>query len=89
MSWLLQDDKIIDLKLLRSALAPKSPFRVEPNLEQSSVFNIFFQVPPCDTETYYEGYEKFLAFRDIFINIYINQPKLFRTQKLYHLRYKT
>ncbi|XP_017479520.1 PREDICTED: uncharacterized protein LOC108376126 [Rhagoletis zephyria] len=50
---------------------------------------ISLNVPPCDTETFYGGYEQWPSFRDMFTAVYINHPKLTKAQKLYHLRYKT
>ncbi|XP_036329665.1 uncharacterized protein LOC118741797 [Rhagoletis pomonella] len=79
--------KIADqLSLIKAIAAPSPPPRVE---HTSAEANVFLQVPPCDTETFYGGYEEWPAFRDMFTAVYINHPKLSRAQKLYHLRYKT
>ncbi|XP_036342045.1 uncharacterized protein LOC118751347 [Rhagoletis pomonella] len=79
--------KIADqLSLIRAIAAPSPPPRVE---HTSAEANVFLQVPPCDTEIFYGGYEEWPAFRDMLTAVYINHPKLSRAQKLYHLRYKT
>ncbi|XP_075158160.1 uncharacterized protein LOC142231438 [Haematobia irritans] len=47
------------------------------------------KVPPCDTEMFSGGYDKWPSFRDMFTAIYVNHPKLSPAQKLFHLRGKT
>ncbi|XP_059224813.1 uncharacterized protein LOC131997647 [Stomoxys calcitrans] len=47
------------------------------------------KVPPCDTEIFSGGYEKWPSFRDMFTAIYGRHPKLSPAQKLFHLRAKT
>ncbi|XP_075167628.1 uncharacterized protein LOC142239732 [Haematobia irritans] len=47
------------------------------------------KVPPCDTELFSGGYDKWPSFRDMFSAIYIKHPKLSPAQKLFHLRAKT
>ncbi|XP_075158038.1 uncharacterized protein LOC142231308 [Haematobia irritans] len=47
------------------------------------------KVPPCDTEIFSGGYDKWPSFRDMFSAIYGKHPKLSPAQKLYHLRAKT
>ncbi|XP_059222988.1 uncharacterized protein LOC131996859 [Stomoxys calcitrans] len=47
------------------------------------------KVPPCDTELFSGGYDKWPSFRDMFTAIYIKHPKLSPAQKLFHLRSKT
>ncbi|XP_075158202.1 uncharacterized protein LOC142231478 [Haematobia irritans] len=47
------------------------------------------KLPPCDTELFNGGYEKWPCFRDMFTAIYIKHPKLSPAQKLFHLRAKT
>ncbi|XP_075163012.1 uncharacterized protein LOC142235634 [Haematobia irritans] len=47
------------------------------------------KLPPCDTELFHGGYDKWPSFRDMFSAIYIKHPKLSPAQKLFHLRAKT
>ncbi|XP_059224007.1 uncharacterized protein LOC131997304 [Stomoxys calcitrans] len=47
------------------------------------------KVPPCDTELFSGGYDKWPSFRDMFSAIYAKHPKLSPAQKLFHLRSKT
>ncbi|XP_075147221.1 uncharacterized protein LOC142221389 [Haematobia irritans] len=47
------------------------------------------KVPPCDTELFSGGYDKWPSFRDMFSAIYVKHPKLSPAQKLFHLRAKT
>ncbi|XP_075158210.1 uncharacterized protein LOC142231486 [Haematobia irritans] len=47
------------------------------------------KVPPCDTEVFSGGYDKWPSFRDMFSAIYIKHPRLSPAQKLFHLRAKT
>ncbi len=56
---------------------------------QEASSGIHLEVPACDTEIFYGGYEEWPSFRDMFTAVYINHPKLSKAQKLYHLRYKT
>ncbi|XP_059225279.1 uncharacterized protein LOC131997762 [Stomoxys calcitrans] len=47
------------------------------------------KLPPCDTEIFSGGYDKWPSFRDMFSAIYGNHPKLSPAQRLFHLRAKT
>lgn len=47
------------------------------------------KVPPCDTELFNGGYDKWPSFRDMFSAVYAKHPKLSPAQKLVHLRAKT
>ncbi|XP_075157832.1 uncharacterized protein LOC142231099 [Haematobia irritans] len=47
------------------------------------------KLPPCDTELFSGGYDKWPGFRDMFSAIYIKHQKLSPAQKLFHLRAKT
>lgn len=47
-----------------------------------------FKVPPCNTHIFYEGYEEWPSFRDMFTAVYIDKPRIPPVQKLYHLRLK-
>ncbi|XP_049318625.1 uncharacterized protein LOC125780372 [Bactrocera dorsalis] len=78
------------LKLIK-AIAPTPHSRVElPQIyNQEASSGIQLEVPECDTETFYGGYEEWPSFRDMFTAVYINHPQLSKAQKLYHLRYKT
>lgn len=51
------------------ATQPCSPFRVERISEEASSSNKYLQVPACDTETFYGGYEECPAFRDMFTTV--------------------
>ncbi|XP_050338614.1 uncharacterized protein LOC126765058 [Bactrocera neohumeralis] len=79
------------LKLIK-AIAPTPHSRVElPQMQQyqEASSGIHLEVPACDTETFYGGYEEWPSFRDMFTAVFINHPQLSHAQKLYHLRYKT
>lgn len=64
---------------------PKITF--ETNTSENHGFSL--KVPPCDTELFSGGYDKWPSFRDMFSAIYSNHPKLSPAQKLFHLRAKT
>ncbi|XP_049306069.1 uncharacterized protein LOC125776646 [Bactrocera dorsalis] len=78
------------IKLIK-AIAPTPHSRVElPQIDnQEARSGIQLEVPACDAETFYGGYEEWPSFRDMFTAVYINHPQLSKAQKLYHLRYKT
>ncbi|XP_049305981.1 uncharacterized protein LOC125776620 [Bactrocera dorsalis] len=79
------------LKLIK-AIAPTLHPRVElPQMQQyqEASSGIQLELPACDAETFYGGYEEWPSFRDMFTAVYINHPQLSQPQKLYHLRYKT
>ncbi|XP_049315627.1 uncharacterized protein LOC125779110 isoform X1 [Bactrocera dorsalis] len=79
------------LKLIKT-IAPTPHPRVElPQMQQyqEASSGIQLELPACDTETFYGGYEEWPSFRDMFTAVYINHPQLSQAQKLYHLRYKT
>ncbi|XP_049315645.1 uncharacterized protein LOC125779117 [Bactrocera dorsalis] len=79
------------LKLIK-AIVPTPHPRVElPQMQQyqEASSGIQLELPACDTETFYGGYEEWPSFRDMFTAVYINHPQLSQAQKLYHLRYKT
>ncbi|XP_075151077.1 uncharacterized protein LOC142225183 [Haematobia irritans] len=72
----------------RSAQQSESTLgQTSARLSQESGFSL--KVPPCDTELFHGGYDKWPSFRDMFTAIYINHPKLSPAQKLFHLRAKT
>ncbi|XP_049315700.1 uncharacterized protein LOC125779129 [Bactrocera dorsalis] len=79
------------LKLIK-AIAPTPHPRVElPQMQQyqEASSGIQFELPACDTETFYGGYEEWPSFRDMFTAVYIKHPQLSQAQKLYHLKCKT
>jgi len=47
------------------------------------------RLPPCDTETFNGDYLRWPTFRDLFSAIYINNPRLSKVDKLFHLNAKT
>ncbi|XP_075157769.1 uncharacterized protein LOC142231036 [Haematobia irritans] len=55
----------------------------------SDTLGYSLKVPPCDTEVFSGGYDKWPGFRDMFSAIYGKHPKLSPAQKLFHLRAKT
>ncbi|XP_075163644.1 uncharacterized protein LOC142236255 [Haematobia irritans] len=61
--------------------------RTESKSPEETGFSL--KLPPCDTELFSGGYEKWPCFRDMFTAIYIKHPKLSPAQKLFHLRAKT
>lgn len=64
------------------------PISKEENVSHTDrVFSL--KVPPCDTEFFSGGYDKWPSFRDMFSAVYINHTKLSPAQKLFHLRAKT
>ncbi|XP_061388208.1 uncharacterized protein LOC133323285, partial [Musca vetustissima] len=50
---------------------------------------VCIKVPPCDTKDFHGSYEEWPTFRDMFMAIYGNHPRLTPAQKLYHLKNKT
>uniref|UniRef100_W8ACZ8 Uncharacterized protein n=1 Tax=Ceratitis capitata TaxID=7213 RepID=W8ACZ8_CERCA len=77
------------LKLISAVNQPMSSSQIEPRPKIVEQPEIYLQLPPCDTETFYGGYDEWPSFRDMFTAVYINHPLLSPAQKLYHLRYKT
>ena len=75
------------LKLIK-AIAPTPHPRVElPQVQsQEASSGIHLEVPTCDVETFFGGYEEWLSFRDMFTVVYIYHPKLSETQNLHRLR---
>ncbi|XP_075161791.1 uncharacterized protein LOC142234512 [Haematobia irritans] len=47
------------------------------------------RLPPCDTDIFKGGYSEWPTFRDLFSAIYINNPRLSKVEKLFHLTQKT
>ncbi|XP_036345253.1 uncharacterized protein LOC118754485 [Rhagoletis pomonella] len=79
--------QIGDQLLLLNQATNTTPTPSMSQPQENSSFGL--KVPPCDTETFYGGYEQWPSFRDMFTAVYINHPKLTKAQKSYHLRYKT
>ena len=48
-----------------------------------------FHVPPCDIEIFSGDYLKWPSFRDLFTAVYINNTRLSKVEKLFHLNAKT
>ncbi|XP_059217443.1 uncharacterized protein LOC131994669 [Stomoxys calcitrans] len=74
----------IERQKLESATQQKRP---EAKVVDESGYAL--KVPPCDTECFSGGYDKWPSFRDMFTAIYTKHPKLSAAQKLFHLRAKT
>ncbi|XP_073821398.1 uncharacterized protein [Musca autumnalis] len=55
----------------------------------SNETNFSLKVPPCDTEIFSGGYDKWPSFRDMISAIYSKHSQLSDAQKLFHLRAKT
>ncbi|XP_075150745.1 uncharacterized protein LOC142224851 [Haematobia irritans] len=47
------------------------------------------RLPPCEANVFKGGYREWPTFRDLFSAIYINNPKLSKVEKLFHLTQKT
>ncbi|XP_075150439.1 uncharacterized protein LOC142224542 [Haematobia irritans] len=75
----------IERHKLEKSLRPAA--QSENILSDSTGYSV--KVPPCDTELFSGGYDKWPSFRDMFSAIYIKHPKLSPAQKLFHLRAKT
>ncbi|XP_075151078.1 uncharacterized protein LOC142225184 [Haematobia irritans] len=69
-------------KLARESLMTQN-MAVDPN----STPNL--RLPPCDTDIFKGGYSEWPTFRDLFAAIYINNPRLSKVEKLFHLTQKT
>ncbi|XP_059223278.1 uncharacterized protein LOC131997037 [Stomoxys calcitrans] len=52
-------------------------------------FSPALRLPPCDTDVFKGGYREWPTFRDLFSAIYINNSKLSKVEKLFHLTQKT
>ncbi|XP_036345252.1 uncharacterized protein LOC118754483, partial [Rhagoletis pomonella] len=76
--------QIGDQLLLLNQATNTTPTPSMSQPQENSSFGL--KVPPCDTETFYGGYEQWPSFRDMFTAVYINHPKLTKAQKSYHLR---
>ncbi|XP_075151112.1 uncharacterized protein LOC142225221 [Haematobia irritans] len=77
---------LIDIEKSKMDSSLRKNEKDEPKLEETGYS---LKVPPCDTEIFSGGYDKWPGFRDMFSAIYINHPKLSPAQKLFHLRAKT
>ncbi|XP_059223988.1 uncharacterized protein LOC131997292 [Stomoxys calcitrans] len=79
---------ILDLMQIEKQKHETSVLRDAPESKcPESGFSL--KVPPCDTELFSGGYDKWPSFRDMFSAIYGKHPKLSPAQKLFHLRAKT
>lgn len=85
--------RILDLLRLKRGgmrqLDMTTPMAPLPPSGPSAFSGLNIKLPPCDTEIFEGGYEEWPSFRDMFIAIYVNHPKLTPAQKLFHLRNKT
>lgn len=80
---------ILDLMQIEKQNYEKSVSRESESKGQSEESSFSLKVPPCDTELFSGGYDKWPSFRDMFSAIYAKHPKLSPAQKLFHLRAKT
>ncbi|XP_075157918.1 uncharacterized protein LOC142231185 [Haematobia irritans] len=78
---------LIDIEKAKMENSSRQPGSNETKPSEESGYSL--KVPPCDTEIFSGGYDKWPSFRDMFSAIYIKHPKLSPTQKLFHLRSKT
>lgn len=80
---------ILDLVQIEKQKLAKSQSKDKPEQKTSEESGFSLKVPPCDTELFSGGYDKWPSFRDMFSAIYGNHPRLSPAQKLFHLRAKT
>lgn len=81
--------QILDLLQIERQKATKVPIGSETAGASPLDTSFSLKLPPCDTEIFSGGYEKWPSFRDMFSAIYDKHPKLSAAQKLFHLRAKT
>ncbi|XP_073819582.1 uncharacterized protein [Musca autumnalis] len=80
---------ILDLiNIEHQKLLTSEPKSKEEKVSKSST-SFSLKLPPCDTELFNGGYDKWPSFRDMFTAIYIKHPELSPAQRLFHLRAKT
>ncbi|XP_075157883.1 uncharacterized protein LOC142231149 [Haematobia irritans] len=78
---------LIEIEKRKMDNSSRSAERTEIRTSDENGFSL--KVPPCDTEIFSGGYDKWPSFRDMFSAIYIKHPRLSPAQKLFHLRAKT
>ncbi|XP_059217730.1 uncharacterized protein LOC131997951 [Stomoxys calcitrans] len=80
---------ILDLMHIERQKLEKTTSKDEPSMKVTEEGGYALKVPPCDTEFFSGGYDKWPSFRDMFTAIYTKHPKLSPAQRLFHLRAKT
>ncbi|XP_075167803.1 uncharacterized protein LOC142239957 [Haematobia irritans] len=78
---------LMGIEKRKMEMSSVAPDRTETRQSDEGGFSV--KLPPCDTELFTGGYDKWPSFRDMFSAIYIKHPKLSSAQKLFHLRAKT
>lgn len=71
---------------------PKTPVEKteRSSFDQTMIYNQpQLKLPPCDTDVFYGSYKTWPTFRDLFSAIYVQNTRLSKVEKLYHLNQKT
>ncbi|XP_073814315.1 uncharacterized protein [Musca autumnalis] len=80
---------ILDLIHIEKQKLEKAQTQSNVSKNNSNDTNFSLKIPPCDTEIFSGGYDKWPSFRDMFSAIYSTHSQLSPAQKIFHLRAKT